>query len=384
MQFKKITDYNSNTMPRMEQPSPFRRTRILAPMHDSRNDDCPSKGSSRDNCHSSPNSARSSASLSCSSTSSDERQTSRQNSGSTNTTYSTDASGIRTPSGSANESDIPFCNRTPSSGGSSDSYVTRGRRLAIAGASAFDAYQPSDSYNRPSLSPLTTDFNTRFCDEPESIEHSLPMNAGNNDHQPCRCHDLPRRPKFKPASISWIEDACARRLSHFETAKYSQYNLLDKLLQAFKDVVEGLTQLINKLPRHLAVSLNDLSARTTIGAGLTALEHLQSHRPPQDLYQLFSLVCLTQAGLLLESKKCNEASYTDALFLDVACWSDSAPSSPVTEAVFLLAQLLWLPSATKSLLPNGRRLFCPRTIERTEVGNLHATTVVCQSHVDGK
>jgi hypothetical protein len=384
MQFKKITDYNSNTIPRMEQSSPLRRTRILAPMHDSRNDGYSSKGSSGDNCHSPPNSTRSPVPLSCSSISSDERQTSRQNSGSTNTTYSTDASGIWTPSRSANESDIPFCNRTPSSGGSSDSHVTRGRRLAIAGDSAFDAYQPSDSHNRPPLPPPITDFNTRFCDEPESIEHSLPMNAGNNDHQPCRCHGLPRRPKFKPASISWIEDACASRLSQFERGKYSQYNLLEKLLQALKDVVEGLTQLINQLPRHLAISLNDLSARTTIGAGLTALEHLQSHRPLQDQYQLFSLVCLTQAGLLLESKKCNKASCTDALFLDVACWSDSAPSSPVTEAVFLLAQLLWLPPATKSLLPNGQRLFCPRTIERTEVGNLQATTFVCQSHVDGK
>jgi hypothetical protein len=364
-------------MSMMKRPSLLRRTCIPVPMDGSRNDDCSIKGSPGDNYHSSPNSARSPASLSCSSIGSYGRQISRQNSG------STDASSIWTPT---NESDIPFCNRTPSSGGSSDSYVTRSHRPTITEDSAFDAYQSSDSYNRRQLSPPTTDFNTKLYDEPESIECSLPIHAKNNDHQLCHCHGLPPRPKLKPVRISRVEDACANRLFQFEGGRYSQYNLLNKLLQVLKDVVEGLTQLIDRLPlpRHLAVLLNDLSARTTIGAGLTALEHLQSHRPPQDQYQLFSLVCLTQAGLLLESEIYNKASYTDALFLDVACWFDSAPSSPVTEAVFLLAQLLWLPLATKSLLSNGQRLFCPRTTKPTEVGNLHATTLVCQSHVDGK
>jgi hypothetical protein len=91
------------------------------------------------------------------------------------------------------------------------------------------------------------------------------------------------------------------------------------------------------------------------------------------------LICLTQAGLLLESKKSNRALYRDALLLDVFSWFGFTPWSLATEAVCLFAQLLWLPQ-----VPNGQRLFCPRTIERTKTGGLQTMAMICQSHVNGK
>jgi hypothetical protein len=261
-----------------------------------------------------------------------------------------------------------------------------GHGPTITEDSAVDISQPSDSDNWAQLSFLSSDFNfNTLYDEPESTETPLPVNAGNNAQQPCRCHGLPRRPNSKAIGISGVENACAGRLFQFEREKHSPFNLFDSLHQAFKDVVGGVeTQLIGPLPGYLAESLNDLSGKATIGTGLTALENVRLHRSPQDQYQLFSLICLTEAGLLLESKKSNQASYTDALFQDVASWLDSAPPSSATEAVFLLAQLLWLPLATRRLLPDGYRLFCPRETERTEAGNLKVMTLVCQSHVDGK